>query len=151
MKFVITTILCGAAAVAFSSCATKLSKDKNAPTGPPAATVRFEGSNAAYWISAGGGKGTLNYNGQTYPFSAKTVGAGGTGVQKVSATGDVYNLTQLADFPGKYTGPRSGFTIIKGKQHAKLTNEKGVIIYVESKTSGLATSRGVITVIVELK
>lgn len=151
MKIVINTILCGFAAVTLSSCVTTQSRDKNAPTGPPAATLNFTGTNAAYWLSAGGGQGTLNYNWQSHPFSATVVGAGGTGVQRSSAIGNVYNLTQLADFPGRYTGQRSGFTIFKGKQYAKLTNKKGVTIYAEAKTIGLASSAGVITVEVKLK
>ena len=151
MKIVINTILCGFAAATLSSCVTTQSKDKNAPTGPPDATLHFQGTNAAYWLSAGGGSGTLHYNGQSHPFSATVVGAGGTGAQNAAAIGDVYNLAQLTDFPGQYTGVRSGFTLIKGKQYAKLTNKKGVIIYAEANTVGLASSAGAITVTIALQ
>lgn len=150
MKIVINTILCGFAVATLSSCATRISKDKDAPKGKPAATLTYKGGSAAYWVSAGGGTGKLNYNGGHYPFTATSVGAGGSGGKSSSAIGNVYHLKQLSDFPGQYTGVRSGYTLIRGKQHSKLTNSKGVIIYVEANTVGLATSTGAVTVLVTM-
>ncbi len=143
-------ILVSIVALAFTSCATSKKKDKNAPTGPPSATLRFEGGSAAYWASAKGGKGTLNYMGREHSFSASAVGAGGTGAQKVSATGEVYHLNALSDFPGTYTQVSSGFTIIRGSQRSKLTNSKGVVIYIDAKTYGLASSTGAAKLMISL-
>jgi len=151
MKLVKTALLFGAIIITLSSCATKQSSDTNAPTGPPDATVKFESSNAAYWVSVGGGAGTLEYKGKSYPISVTDAGVGGTGFQKISAEGNVYHLKQLEDFSGRYRGPRSGFTIFRGKQHAKLTNSKGVVIYLESMTKGLASSAGASSMRIELK
>jgi len=151
MNYQFAAIVAGASVILLSACATTKSKDKNAPTGRPTASIRFEGGQAAYYASTGVGKGTLNFKGVNYPFTAMAVGAGGTGAQKVSATGEVYNLNSLADFPGTYTGVRSGFTVAKGKQRVKLTNDKGVVIYGEGVTVGLASSTGAFKVIIELK
>ena len=137
--------------ILLAGCATKKSSDKNAPTGPPSATFQVEGGNAAYWASAGGGKGTLNYMGSDYDFSIHGVGAGGTGAQHVTASGEVYNLNSLSDFSGTYTGARSGLTFFKGKMHAKMTNKKGVVIYLTGTTQGLASSMGASTVSIKLK
>ena len=150
MKLARITLLCGAMIMTLSSCATRLSSDRNAPTGPPDATVKFEIANAAYWLSVAGGNGTLEYDGKTYPISVVDTGVGGTGLQKLNAEGSVFNLSRLEDFSGRYRGARGGLTLLRGKQYAKLTNSKGVVIYVESRTKGLATSFGASTVRIEL-
>ena len=121
-----------------TGCATKISTDKNAPTGPVSATLTLHETQASYWASAQGGKGDITFNGETHEFSIRGIGAGGTGLQKITATGKVYNMETLSDFPGVYTGVRSGFTIIKGKISAKLTNENGVVLYLTGTTTGLA-------------
>lgn len=151
MNYHLVSIVAGASALLLSSCATTKSKDKNAPTGPPSATVVFEAAQASYYASASGGSGTLTYMGKKYPFSAQAVGVGGSGVQKMSGTGQVYNLNSLSDFAGSYTMVSSGFTIIAGTKHAKLTNSKGVVIYAEEKTTGLASSTGTGKVMIKLK
>lgn len=125
-----------------TGCSTNISTDKNAPTSPVSATVRLHETQAAYWASAQGGKGDITFKGETHEFSIRGVGAGGTGLQQITATGKVYNLQKLSDFSGFYTGFRSGLTIIKGKMTAKLTNGNGVILYLTGETTGLASSIG---------
>src|SRR5215469_10993659 len=114
-----------------------------APSTPPAATVKIEEWSAAYYGSAAAGKGTLYYNGQRHHFTISGLGAGGAGAQTVSATGKVYNLNRLSDFPGTYQGISRGLTLIEGKLHAKLTNGNGVVMYLAGETEGLASSIGV--------
>lgn len=152
MKHQLAVIIAGAAAILLSSCAaTTKEKDKNAPTGPPSATLTFGAGSAAYWASASGGSGTLNYQGKEYPFSSAAVGLGGSGAQKVKGTGQVYNLNSLADFEGNYSMASSGLTLLAGKKHAKLTNKAGVIIYIEATTHGLASSFGKASMNLKLK
>jgi hypothetical protein len=52
----------------------------------------------------GAGNGTLEYQGRAYPFKVfgTVVGPGG-GVEKISASGPVYKLVSVGDFPGRYT------------------------------------------------
>ncbi len=114
-----------------------------APSTPPAATVRIQEWSAAYYGSAAAGKGTLYYNGQRHHFTISGVGVGGAGGQKISATGKVYNLNNLRDFSGTYRGVSRGLTLIEGKMHAKLTNGNGVVMYLAGETEGLASSMGV--------
>ena len=91
----------------------------------------------------GGGSGQITFQGTTRNFKAVSAGAGGSGAQQLKATGEVYHLKSLADFPGTYDAAKSGFTIFKGKIHERLENDKCVVIYVEGKTTGLASSTGV--------
>ena len=150
-QLTLTLALAGSAALLLAGCATKISSDKDAPTGPPSATVQVEETQASYWGSAEGGQGTINYQGKTHAFSIHGVGVGGSGLQTITATGDVYNLDSLSDFPGTYTGPRSGYTLLKGKMHAKLTNDKGVILYLTGHTQGIASSTGADTIEIKIK
>jgi hypothetical protein len=113
-----------------------------APSTPPSATVSIREWSAAYYASAAGGKGTINYNGQRHHFTISGLGAGGMGGQKISATGKVYNLNKLSDFSGTYHGTSSGLTLIEGRMHAKLTNGNGVVMYLAGETEGLASSMG---------
>jgi hypothetical protein len=113
-----------------------------APSTPPSATVRIQEWSAAYYAQAEAGKGTLYYHGGRHHFTISGGGVGGSGAQKVSATGKVYNLNNLSSFSGTYHGISRGLTLIEGKMHAKLTNQNGVVMYLAGQTEGLASSLG---------
>ena len=113
-----------------------------APSSTPSATVRIQEWSAAYYAQAETGKGTLYYHGGSHRFTISGGGVGGSGAQKVSATGKVFNLNRLSDFSGTYHGISRGLTLIEGKMHAKLTNGNGVTMYLAGETEGLASSMG---------
>ena len=113
-----------------------------APSTTPSATVSIREWSAAYYGQAVAGKGTLYYNGGSHRFTISGAGVGGSGVQKVSATGKVFNLNNLSSFSGTYHGVSRGLTLIEGKMHAKLTNQNGVVMYIAGQTEGLASSLG---------
>jgi hypothetical protein len=146
-KLPITPALAGLAVLLIGACASTMT----APTTPPSATVSIQEWSAAYYGSAAAGKGTLNYNGKRHHFTIAGVGAGGSGVQKVSATGKIYNLNRVGDFAGTYHGVSEGLTLIEGKMHAKLTNGNGVVMYLAGATEGLASSLGAEAFEVKLK
>jgi len=144
-------LLTATAALLLASCVTKKTNDPNAPSGPPDATLTLDISQASYYGSASSGGGRLNYQGRSYPISVKAVGGGGTGVQTIHATGEVYRLQSLAAFSGTYTGKRSGLTLFKGKMYERLESDKGTIIYLTGSTSGLASSSGIDKFFIKLK
>ena len=113
-----------------------------APSTTPSATVSIHEWSAAYYAQAETGKGKLYYNGQTHHFTISGGGIGGSGAQKVTATGKVFNLNRLSDFSGTYHGISRGLTLIEGQMHAKLTNQNGVTMYLAGQTEGLASSLG---------
>src|SRR6478609_8559246 len=112
-----------------------------APSTTPSATVSIREWSAAYYAQAETGKGTLYYQGRHH-FTISGGGIGGSGAQKVSATGKVFNLNRLSDFSGTYHGISRGLTLIEGKMHAKLTNQNCVTMYLAGETEGLASSLG---------
>jgi hypothetical protein len=79
----------------------------------------------------GGGSGTLEYQGRTYPFKVLgTVAGPGGGVEKISASGPVYKLASVADFSGRYTQStgKAGFSS-SGSSDLWLENNAGVIMH----------------------
>jgi hypothetical protein len=138
MKLPITLVLAGFAAILIAACASMT----QAPSTPPSATVSIREWSAAYYATAEAGKGILYYHGRRHHFTISGGGVGGSGAQKVSATGKVYNLNNLSDFSGTYHGISRGLTLIEGKMHAKLTNGNGVVMYLAGETEGLASSIG---------
>ena len=151
MKTKLTTTLAATAALLLASCATKMTNDPTAPSGPPDATVSIDIAQASYYGSASSGGGNLQYQGRSHPISIKSIGAGGLGAQTIHATGKVYHLKSLSAFPGTYTGARSGLTLINGKMHERLANDKGTVIYLTGKTAGLSTNYGIDKFIIELR
>ena len=74
----------------------------------PDATLEMQQAQAALLAVGGGGKGTITYHGRTYPFSMVGIGVGGIGVSSFEASGEVYNLEELALFSGSYVQLRYG-------------------------------------------
>ena len=134
----INSVFASSALLLIAGCASMT----QAPSTPPSATVRIREWSAAYYAQAETGKGTLYYHGRAHHFTISGGGVGGSGAQKVSATGKVYSLDNLSSFSGTYHGVSRGLTLIEGKMHAKLTNGNGVTMYLAGETEGLASSMG---------
>ena|SRR5689334_6908633 len=92
-----------AAVLAMAGC----SEMMNTPTAQSVAGLPPSGSvtiRRDFVAGVGGGRGTLEYQGRSYPFKMiGTVAGPGGGVEKISASGPVYKLASVADFPGRYT------------------------------------------------
>jgi len=89
------------------------------------------------------GHGTLGFNGKTYKFKILGFGAGGVGVHKISVTGHVYNLDDVADFSRVYFEARAGLTLAKGMGGLWVKNAKGVALHLKTHAEGLALAIGV--------
>jgi hypothetical protein len=110
---------------------------------PPSGSVEMHEVQAAYIASGSGGSGTLYYQGGNYPFTVGGVGVGGIGASTIQGQGDVYNLTNVAQFPGTYAEGRYGFAF--GQNSAGdlwMKNENGVVIHLKADRTGLMLSLG---------
>lgn len=105
--------------------------------GKPDATISFSGSSVAAGIGFSWGNGTINYQGQQQPFHINGLSVVAVGITSVNATGEVYNLKSLNDFPGTYAAVSAGATVVGGGSVAYLRNEQGVVIKINSATQGL--------------
>lgn len=135
--------LLGLGALFLSACASTSRTD--APASPPSALMSVNGKSAAYQGALAMGNGELSFQGRRHRFKMTGVGAGGAGVVAFSATGQIYNLYRIQDFEGTYTGLSKGITLVNGNLKAKMTNERGVVIYLDGERQGLATTTGVRT------
>lgn len=90
------------------------------------------------------GSGRLHYQGQTYPFIVVgTVLGPGGGLSKIRAAGEVYKLSSVADFPGRYTQGTGAAGLAKsGAGDLWLGNSAGVIIHLKDTSSGAMLTLG---------
>ena len=102
-------------------------------------------------VGAAGGKGTLHFQGRSYPFKLVGGVTGGGGASDTHATGEVYNLHKLSDFAGVYT-QNSG---VVGLDRSKtsdlwLRNEAGVVLHVTGSQTGMTLSLGREEILIEM-
>ena len=106
------------------------------------------------WMVGGDiGGGTLEFQGQSHKFEMGGLKLGGFGIHKVKLDGDVWDLKDVADFPGVYAEAEAGFTVAhKGQGDFWLVNDKGVKLRLKSPSSkGIALDLGVEGVDIRLK
>ena len=117
----------------------------------PDGTVEMHEVQAAYIGSGSGGAGSLSFRGAQYAFKVGGVGIGGIGLSTIEATGEVYNLNDLGQFPGTYGQARYGFAIgTASGGDLWLQNEAGVIMHLKAKRTGLMLSLGGDAVLISL-
>ena len=115
-------------------------------------TVSIEQLQVAFIGSGGAGEGTLHFHGKSYRFSVGGLGVGGFGISKMEATGDVYNLRELSQFPGAYGAARYGAAFgDKGGGELWLENPHGVMMSLKARREGLAVSLGADAMVIEFK
>lgn len=104
----------------------------------PSATVRIDETQFALIFGGSAGKGVLTYQGKEYPFKIGGLSLGvNIGISKVSATGEVYDLNDISQFPGIFTKVESGITLGGGVGGTILKNENGVIMRLSSTSEGI--------------
>jgi len=119
----------------------------------PSGTVTMESTSIALGIGVEWGHGTLTLNdGSTHKFEVKGLSIVDLGISKIEATGDVFGLKNLADFPGDYSAVKAGATF--GKKSAGdviLQNEKKVQIRLTPKATGVQLTAAFGGVVISLK
>jgi hypothetical protein len=117
----------------------------------PTGQISVEQVQVAFIGSANLGGGTLQFQGKPYGFTVGGLGIGGIGISKIEATGTVYDLYKLADFPGAYGQARTGIAVGNlGGGDLWLQNPNGVYIHLEARRKGLALSLGVDGLLINL-
>jgi hypothetical protein len=103
----------------------------------PDATVILTGGSVAVGIGYTWGHGELTYQETSHRFSVSGVSVVDVGATDFTATGEVYELTQLSDFAGNYVAAGAGITVAGGGTALYLKNEHGVVIKLLSTDVGL--------------
>ena len=133
------TMKFGAAILAGALMMVAASIESRAQTGTTG-TVRIQIVKAGFIVGVGGGKGTLTFNGKSYPLSIGGVSVGTIGVATVNLEGTARNLRTAADIAGTYGAASASVAIVGGTKVATLKNEKGVVLEVHGVQLGLEAS-----------
>ena len=114
----------------------------------PVGSVRLTEIIAA---GAAAGKGTLYFQGRSYPFKLGGGVTGGGGAANSEASGEVYNLRNLADFAGLYTQNSGAAGLSRsGASDLWLRNRAGVVLHVTGTQTGVTLSLGREEILVEM-
>jgi len=100
-------------------------------------TVTIESKSVAVGVGVSWGDGVLQYRGRKYPFTVSGLSVVDLGIAKVSARGDVRNLSKLEDFSGNFTAVGAGATVGGGASIALLKNQQGVEMTLTATTQGV--------------
>jgi hypothetical protein len=128
-----------------SGCSSTSGHQASTAAGDPDAsgTVVIDETQAMLIIGGSYGGGTLNFQGEAYPFKAKGLKLGGAGIHKIHLTGDVYKLNNVADFAGTYFVAEAGITLVKGMGGFWMKNSAGVTLHLKASAEGLALAVGI--------
>ena len=112
--------------------------------GPVSATLDLASDQVRLIMGGTAGKGTLHFNGTDYAFTFKSASAslGAKVVTKVTAVGEVYNLTKVEDFSGEFTSTSKSAMAGSAEVHSTYKNDKGVVVDVHGTTEGAGLSFG---------
>jgi len=137
---------------AFAAEDKKKAADKSLKDATPSGTLEVASEKTR--LAAGGtaGKGVLHFNGQDYPFTYKSAsgGVGAKAVQEMRATGNVYSLTKIEDFEGRYNAVTTTAMAGTTKTSAAYKNDKGVTIALQGTVKGVGLGVGGGTAVIEL-
>jgi hypothetical protein len=108
----------------------------------PSGKVSIESRSIAAGIGVTWGDGKLTFKGKEHLFSIDGLTVVDFGISKASATGDVYNLTDVAKFAGTYAAAEAGFTLAGGAGGITMRNSEGVIMNLRSTSRGASLTLG---------
>jgi hypothetical protein len=117
----------------------------------PSGKVSIESTSIAAGVGVSWGDGKLNFKGKDYPFSVDGLSLVDWGISKVSATGDVYNLTDISKFGGTYVAAEAGLTLAGGMGGMVLRNQNGVVMHLRSVSRGAQLQLGTSGLVIKPK
>jgi hypothetical protein len=102
-------------------------------------------------VGAAGGKGSLTFQGNSYPFQLVGGVTGGGGAANTQAYGEVYNLHSISDFKGLYTQNSGGPGLVtSGASDLWLRNAAGVVLHLKGTQEGVTLSLGREEILLEM-
>jgi hypothetical protein len=132
-------------AIAFAS--TVIGGEARKPWG----RVTMESRSIAAGVGVTWGDGKLTFKGKDYPFTIDGLSVVDWGITRVSAAGDVYNLTDVSKFAGTYAAAEAGFTLAGGTGGITMRNSEGVIMNLRSTSRGASLTLGTANLTITMK
>lgn len=103
----------------------------------PSAKVTIDSESIAIGVGFQWGGGTISFEGKEYKFKVYGLSIIDVGATSISATGDVYNLKSIDDFPGTFMAAEAAGSLGEGKGISTMKNGKDVVMKLTSNTSGV--------------
>jgi hypothetical protein len=101
-------------------------------------TIRISVLKGGWFIGASGGSGTLTFHGRQYPLSIGGLDLGLVfGASQTYLSGLVTNIYRPSDVAGVYGAGGAGAAIGRGVRAIVLTNEKGAVLQLSGRQTGL--------------
>lgn len=101
-------------------------------------TIRISVLKGGWFIGASGGSGVLNFRGKRYPLSIGGLSAGLVfGASKADLVGRVSNINRPSDVAGVYGAGGAGAAVVRGVGAIVLTNQKGAVLELSGRQTGL--------------
>lgn len=126
-------------AAMFAVASTAVAEDAKEPSG----TVSIDETQFGLIIGGSKGGGVLTFEGKEHKFKIGGISLGTVGVSKVSAQGEVYNLTDISKFEGTYTNLEANIALAGGVGGTQLKNKHGVVMRLQSRTKGVQLKIGI--------
>src|SRR5476649_464609 len=107
---------------------------------------------AGFVIGGSAGSGSLTFQGRTYPLSIGGLSYGFTfGASETRFHGTVSNIFRASDVAGVYGQAGAGAAAIRGAQGVVLTNQKGAVLTLSGRQSGLIVSADLSGLVLSLR
>ena len=101
-------------------------------------TIRISVLKAGWFIGGSGGSGTLYFHGRAYRLSIGGIDAGLVfGASQTYLSGTVSNIYRPSDVAGVYGAGGAGAAVGTGVRAIVLTNEKGAVLQLAGRQTGL--------------
>src|SRR3974390_1267937 len=121
MQRLMITAIAALSVCALTSCASNPPPPPvTAGLGPTEGTISFTGGAVAIGIGFQWGGGTLTFQGRQYPFRLSGLSVVDIGVTRVTGSGTVRNLQNVADFSGNYVAVSAAATLAGGGSIGKI-------------------------------
>ena len=101
-------------------------------------TIRISVLKAGWFVGGSGGSGTLYFHGRAYRLSIGGIDAGLVfGASQTYLSGTVSNIYRPSDVAGVYGAGGAGAAVGTGVRAIVLTNEKGAVLQLAGRQTGL--------------
>jgi hypothetical protein len=127
-------LFCNALVALVAMVGASLSSAAHADSG----TIRISVLKGGWFIGASGGTGTLTFHGRRYPLSVGGLDAGLVfGASQTYLSGRVSHISRPSDVAGVYGAAGAGAAIFTGARAIVLSNEKGAVLELNGRQTGL--------------
>ena len=100
--------------------------------------IRISVLKGGWFLGASGGSGTLTFHGRQYPLSVGGLDAGLVfGASQTYLSGRVSHISRPSDVAGVYGAAGAGAAIFTGARAIVLSNEKGAVLELSGRQTGL--------------